>query len=141
MTDPATESFLRDHRRAYLFVRTEDGEARGWPLTAFFAPGRLWFTTYAKSAKMPFIHRASRASVAVLTDEGVEPVRYVVVEGPLSVRTADADTVNFAVNSRPAHLRLDAGHEQRYRHALETGKRVILEVAVERAAIHLAGGY
>ena len=30
MTDPATESFLAAHKRAYLFVRTAAGEARGW---------------------------------------------------------------------------------------------------------------
>lgn len=141
MTDPAIDTFLAAHKRAYLFVRTPDGAARGWPLTAFYNDGVLWFTTYGKSAKMPHVHAASRGSVAVLTDEGVTPVSYVVAEGPLSVRRADAATIQRALDSRPEELRLDPAHEQRYRGALESGKRVIIEVKVERAEHHRAGAF
>jgi hypothetical protein len=141
LTNPDTERFLAAHKRAYLFVRTAAGEARGWPLTAFYNDGVLWFTTYGKSAKMPHIHAARRGSVAVLTDEGVTPVSYVVAEGPISVRSADAATIQRALDSRPEELRLDPAHEQRYRGALESGKRVIIEVRVERTEHHMAGAF
>lgn len=139
LQSPAIETFLRDHRRAYLFVPCADGQVRGWPLTGFLAPGRVWFTTYAKSPKMQHVNAATTASVAVLSDEGVTPVEYVVVDGPVAVRRADAGLLETVLNSRPAHLRLDAEREGRYRRALETGRRIVIEVGLARVNRFILG--
>ena len=130
---PPIDAFLRRHRRAYLFVRAADGSARGWPLTAFHAPGRLWFTTYAKSPKMTHVGAAARGTVAVLTDEGATPVSYVVVDGALRVRQMTPDLVEFVMAARPDDVRRNEATEARYRRALTAGKRVVIEVALDRA--------
>lgn len=130
---PSIDAFLQRHRRAYLFVRAADGSARGWPLTAFHAPGRLWFTTYKKSPKMTHVGAAARGMVAVLTDEGVSPVSYVVVDGALTVREMTPELVEFVMAARPDDLRRDEATEARFRRVLESGKRVVIEVALDRA--------
>ncbi len=130
---PAIDDFLKRHRRAYLFVRAADGSARGWPLTAFHAPGRLWFTTYKKSPKMVHVNAASQALVAVLTDEGVAPVSYVIVDGALTVREMTPELVEFVMAARPDDGRRIEASEARYRRALTAGKRVVIEVALDRA--------
>jgi len=129
---PHIDDFLRRHRRAYLFVRAADGSARGWPLTAFHAPGRLWFTTYKKSPKMVHVGAAPRGTVAVLTDEGVSPVSYVVVEGALRVREPSPELVEFVMSARPDDGRRNDATEARFRRALASGKRVVIEVALDR---------
>lgn len=129
-------AFLKRHgKRAYMYVLAEDGSARGWPMSAAWADGTFIMTTYRKSPKMQHLNRASRMTLVVLGEEGVEPVDYVVAEGRLAVTPIDAGNADAVIGRMRAGGLADSGHNAHFRARLMEGKRVLIELHAERASL------
>jgi hypothetical protein len=135
------EAFLRRHgKRTYMYVRAEDGSARGWPMSAAYADGVFVMTTYRKSPKMAHIARAERMTLVVLGDEGAEPLEYVVAYGALRLSDIDASNAETVISRMRAGGLGDAGSNEHFRARLLEGKRVLLEVFPEQARLYTLDG-
>lgn len=134
MIAPDADDFLRRHgKRAYMYVRAEDGSARGWPMSAAWRDGIFIMTTYRKSPKMVHLSRAPRMTLVVLGDEGVEPAEYVVAEGRLALTPIGADNADAVIARMRAGGRKDSGNNEHFRARLMEGKRVLIELHAEEA--------
>lgn len=134
------DAFLRYQHRAYLFVETDGGEVRGWPLTAFYRSGLLYFTTYVKSVKVRHFDGAMTSAAIVATPEGETPVRFCEVRGAIRVVPFTPEVVERFLAFR-AQESLDQNAETseamkaRFRDRLTSGKRVLIEIDVEAAEL------
>ena len=126
--------FLQENSRAYLFVDCPDGEVRGWPMTAFYRPGLIYFTTYAKAPKAAHLERAHSATVIVATPEGRQPLDYVEVSGAVRVIAFTPEIVDRFISLTPGDDdRVDETVKTTFRDRIASGKRVLVEVDVEVA--------
>jgi hypothetical protein len=144
---PEIDAFLRENGRAYVFV-SSGSEVRGWPLTAFYQPALLYFTTYGKSPKIAHMKGADEAVVIVATPYGASPMRYATVRGPIRVVEFSAPVierfweVRQADNSRGPETRVDEAVGVRFKARLAAGKRVLIEIDVAEAVLGtLEAGY
>jgi hypothetical protein len=136
MITPDADAFLKRHgKRAYMYVLAEDGSARGWPMSAAWKDGTFVMTTYRKSPKMRHLGQASRMTLVVLGDEGAEPVDYVVAEGRLALTPIDAGNADAVIGRMRAGGLADSGNNAHFRARLMEGKRVLIELHAERAAL------
>jgi len=141
MITPEADDFLRRHgKRAYMYVRAEDGSARGWPMSAGWRDGVFIMTTYRKSPKMAHLNQAPRMTLVVLGDEGVEPAEYVVAEGRLTLTPIDADNADAVIARMRAGGLKDSGNNKHFRARLMEGKRVLIELHAEEATRYLLEG-
>jgi hypothetical protein len=126
------EDFLARYHRSYLFVRGAGGEVRGWPMTSAYDDRVFTMTTYKKSPKVAHLSQAARATLVVVTDEGMTPVEYAVVEGALRLVDILPDTVDALIARMGRGGAPDPNVRAHYRARLLAGKRVLIEVEAER---------
>jgi len=136
MITPEADAFLKRHgKRAYMYVLAADGSARGWPMSAAWKDATFIMTTYRKSPKMKHLNQASRMTLVVLGDEGVEPLDYVVAEGRLVLTPIDAGNADAVIARMRAGGLADSGHNEHFRARLMEGKRVLIELHAEHATL------
>ena len=116
-----------------MYLRAEDGSARGWPMSAAYSGGVFVMTTYRKSPKMAHISGATRMTLVVLGDEGAEPLEYVVAYGALRVTPIDSGNADAVIARMRAGGLGEASTNDHFRARLMEGKRVVLEVTPEEA--------
>jgi len=108
--------------RACLFVSSRRGPPHGWPFIVRRIDDALWCTTYADSAKIPWITKSDQATCLVFGDEHtVFP--YVVIDGTVEVVRATPEFVSQWFG-RP----VDELGEIRVANRLLAGKRVFLVI-------------
>lgn len=141
-----SRAFLAAHGRAYLYVLDATGKVRGWPMIARYADGALIMTSYRKAPKVQHLTASPRATVVVTSDEGSTPFRYVVAEGPLKLTDITPDMADAVTqrmhgdSSQPSNSDYsDDGTREHFRARLVEGKRVLIEVGVERAPMYAMG--
>src|ERR1700709_2055653 len=68
--EPALVDFLRRNHRAFLFCRDEGGQPIGYAMRSItYEPGRLYFATYTKSAKVRHLLADPEAACVVLGED------------------------------------------------------------------------
>ena len=122
------EEFARASKRAYLFCETKDGGVNGWPLTPLHSPGHMSFTTYKKTPKVAHLYRVSEVCVVLLSNYGVEPIRYVVVDGRIKVLDITPEMIPDVLQRLNGTRKDDV--TERFERSIRNGQRVILDVEI-----------
>ena len=122
------EEFARASKRAYVFCETKGGGVHGWPLTPFHSPGRISFTTYRKTPKVAHLSHVSEVCVVLVSNYGVDPIRYVVVDGRIKVLDIAPEMIPDIMR-RLNRTRKDDVTE-RFERSIRNGQRVILDVEI-----------
>lgn len=112
----------------FLVVRRPDGSPTGYPMTGIFHDGDIEFTTYRKSAKARYLLADDR--VCCVIPGGAEAG--VAVWGHAVPVPPDA-FAGAARHAGPAPLEVPSTVRESVRDALESGKRIVFRVRVERA--------
>jgi hypothetical protein len=79
------DAFLREHRRAFLFVTRGDGSPTCYPMVGLYNDGRMEFSAYRKSAKVTRIRRSPAVGALVTADATDDDHRAVLVNGRATV--------------------------------------------------------
>jgi nitroimidazol reductase NimA-like FMN-containing flavoprotein (pyridoxamine 5'-phosphate oxidase superfamily) len=68
--EPALVAFLLRNHRAFLFCRDDDGHPIGYAMRSItYEPGRLYFATYTRSAKVRHLLADPEAVCVVLSED------------------------------------------------------------------------
>lgn len=71
--EPALVDFLRRNHRAFLFCRGDDGQPIGYAMRSItYEPGRLYFATYTKSAKVRHLRTDPETACVVTSEDGAK---------------------------------------------------------------------
>ena len=122
--------FVRPRHRLTLITRRRDGSPQASPVTAGVdGEGRIVVSTYPSRAKAANLRRDPAVSAVVHSDEWNGP--YVQVDG-----TAEVLDLPDALEPLVDYYRSISGEHpdwDEYRQAMETDRRVLLRLNVERA--------
>jgi PPOX class probable F420-dependent enzyme len=132
----AALDFIRDHHRAVLSTTRADGEAQMSPVAAGVDDdGKVVVSTRQTAVKTKNLRRRPRASMVVLNDGFFG--EWVQVEGPVEIVTLPE-----AMDGLIAYYRQLSGEHpdwDEYRAAMESERRVLLRLTVERAGPTVSG--
>jgi PPOX class probable F420-dependent enzyme len=136
MDRSAALEFIRHHHQAVLATTRADGEAQLSPVAAGVdADGAVVVSTRATAVKTKNLRRRPRASLVVLSDGFFG--EWVQVEGPVEIVSLPE-----AMDGLVAYYREISGEHSdwaEYRTAMETERRVLLRLTVERAGPTVSG--
>ena len=136
MDRDAALDFIRHHHRAVLATVRADGAPQLSPITAGVdAEGLVVISTRETAAKTKNLRRTPRAWLVVVTDAFFG--EWVQVEGPVEIVSLPA-----AMDGLCAYYRSISGEHpdwDEYRAAMESQRRVLLRLSVERAGPNVSG--
>ena len=129
-------AFIRSNHRAVLATRRADGAPQLSPVTAGVDDdGRVVISTRETAVKTKNLRRTPRASLVVVTDAFFG--EWVQVEGPVEIVSLPE-----AMDGLCAYYRSISGEHpdwDEYRAAMESQRRVLLRLSVERAGPDVGG--
>ncbi len=136
MDADAAREFIRRHHHAVMATTRADGEPQLSPVAAGVdARGAIVVSTRETAAKTKNLRRRPRAWLAVLSDGFFG--EWVQVEGPVEIVTLPE-----AMEGLMAYYRDLSGEHpdwDEYRAAMESERRVLLRLTVERAGPNVSG--
>jgi hypothetical protein len=142
LDEPALVAFLRRNHRAFLFCRDEGGHPIGYAMRSItYEPGRLFFVTYTKSAKVR--HLLSDPDVACVVmgeDEGVGAGRlpWTSLQGRAEIyRPTPAEIATMLERSSP-EMRVPESVIAKVHDRLLSGKRSFIRLDIEE--VRAVGG-
>jgi uncharacterized pyridoxamine 5'-phosphate oxidase family protein len=123
--------FMRRNRRAFLFCRDESGRPVGYAMHSIgYEPGRLYFTTYAKSAKMKHLVANPAVACVVLGPQGGHDGPWLSVRGTAEIYQPSVAEVDEMIGVRPSDGRIPDTVVAKVRDRLISGKRSLIRIAV-----------
>lgn len=124
--------FMRRNRRAVLFCRDESGRPIGYAMHSVGCePGRLYFTTYAKSAKVKHLIADPAVACIVLGQQDTHNGPWVSVRGTAEIYQPSVTEVDEMIGARPSDGRIAESVVVTVRDRLISGKRSFIRVAVD----------
>jgi nitroimidazol reductase NimA-like FMN-containing flavoprotein (pyridoxamine 5'-phosphate oxidase superfamily) len=129
---PAVVEFMRNHRRAVLFCRDDSGQPIGYPMHSIRCePGSIYFSTYAKSAKVTHLRADPAVACVVLSDQDADDVPWVSIRGVAEVYQPSEEEVDEMIGSGSSDSRVPDSVTAKVRDRLIGGKRSVIRVTVD----------
>jgi hypothetical protein len=129
---PTVVEFMRRNRRAFLFCRDELGRPIGYAMHSLGCePGRLYFTTYAKSAKVKHLVADPGVACIVLGQQGGHDWPWVSVRGTAEIYQPSVAEVDEMIGAGPSDGRIADSVVAKVRDRLIRGKRSFIRIAVD----------
>lgn len=132
--EPVLIDFLRHNHRTFLFCRDERGQPIGYAMRSItYEPGRLYFVTYTKSAKVGHLLTDPEATCVVMSedDAGRSWPSWVSLRGRAEIyRPSPAELETMLTRSSP-EVRVPESVVAKVRDRLLSGKRSFIRFDVE----------
>ncbi|WP_234825440.1 MULTISPECIES: pyridoxamine 5'-phosphate oxidase family protein [Mycolicibacter] len=133
--------FTRKHRRAVLFCRDDSGQPIGYAMHSIRAePGNLYFSTYAKSAKVGHLRADPAVACILLSDQDANDTVWVSVRGVAEVYQPSKEEVDEMTGAGSSDHRVPDSVVAKVRDRLIDGKRSMIRVTLDEVcAARLTG--
>ena len=132
--EPALVDFLQRNHRAFLFCRGEGGDPVGYPMRSItYAPCRLYFATYTKSAKVRHLMADPEVACVVVSEDrtGEGWPSWVSLRGRAEIyRPSAAETESMLQRGSP-EVRVPDSVIANVHDRLLSGKRSLIRLDVE----------
>lgn len=129
---PTVVEFMHRNHRAFLFCRDESGRPIGYAMHSVRCePGLLYFTTYAKSAKVKHLVADPAVACIVLGQQDGHDGPWVSVRGTAEIYQPSVAEIDEMIGARPADERVAESVVAKVRDRLISGKRSLIRVAVD----------
>lgn len=123
--------FMHQNRRAFLFCRDESGRPIGYAMQSVrYEPGSLYFSTYARSAKVQHL-RADPAVACVVLGQNDGTDAWVSVRGTAEVYRPSVEETDLMVGAESADGRVPDWVMTTVRERMISGKRCVIRVALD----------
>jgi nitroimidazol reductase NimA-like FMN-containing flavoprotein (pyridoxamine 5'-phosphate oxidase superfamily) len=134
LDDPALVDFLRRNHRAFLFCRDECGHPIGYPMRSItYEPGRLYFSTYSKSAKTRHLLADPEAACLVTSEDTVRgAASWVSVQGRAQIYQPAQHELEMMLQRSSPEGRVPEAVVTKVRDRSLTGKRCFLRLDIEQ---------
>jgi hypothetical protein len=142
LADPAVVEFLRRNHRVFLFGRDQRRRPVGWAMRSIdYRDGRLFFTTYVKSAKIGhFLADPEAACLVVGEQSGGDRAPWMSVRGRAEMRVPTTEEVDVMIRSSSPDTRVPDSVTAKVRDRLLSGKRIFLCIAVDEVVVAYRAG-
>lgn len=132
--EPALADFLRRNHRAFLFCRDGSGHPIGYAMRSItYEPGRLYFATYTKSAKVRHL-LADPGVACVVTSEvraGEDWPSWVSLQGRAEIYRPSPVEIETMLQRSPPEVRVPVSVIEKVHDRLLSGKRSFIRLNIE----------
>ena len=123
---------LNAHREMTLFCRDESGGPIGYPMMMVGCSGQeLYFSTYAKSAKVRHLERDARVAVLAMTGHDRRTLSWVKMTGLASIWAPAEHEIDELFGEGREEQRVPSTMAALVRQRTIEGKRIVLRVMLE----------
>jgi uncharacterized pyridoxamine 5'-phosphate oxidase family protein len=131
--EPTLVDFLRRNHRAFLFCRDEGGQPIGYAMRSItYEPGRLYFATYTKSAKVRHLLADPEAACVVTSEDRAESwPSWVSLQGHAEVYRPSAVELETMLERSSPEERVPESVVAKVHDRLLSGKRSFIRLEVE----------
>jgi hypothetical protein len=134
LDEPALVDFLQRNHRAFLFCRDDGGHPIGYAMRSItYEPGRLFFATYTKSAKVSHLLADPEAACVVMSEDraGEGWPSWASLQGRAEIyRPTPAELETMLERSSP-EVRVPESVIAKVRDRLLSGKRSFIRLDIE----------
>ncbi len=132
--EPSLVAFLQRNHRAFLFCRDGDGHPIGYAMRSVaYEPGRLYFSTYTKSAKVRHLLADPEAACVVLSEEQTDAdwPSWVSLRGRAEVYRPSSEEIEAMLSGSSSEERVPQSVITKVHDRLLSGKRCFIRIDLE----------
>jgi hypothetical protein len=139
LDEPALVEFLRRNHRAFLFCRDDTGGPVGYAMRSVtYEPGRLYFSTYTKSAKVRHLLADPEAACVVMSDDpaGEGWPSWASLQGRAEIYRPSPAELEPMLERSSAEVRVPEAVIAKVHDRLLSGKRCFIRLDVREVRAH-----
>jgi uncharacterized pyridoxamine 5'-phosphate oxidase family protein len=137
--EPALVDFLRRNHRAFMFCRDEGGHPVGYAMRSItYEPGRLYFATYTKSAKVRHLLADPEVACVVVSEDraGEGWPSWVSLHGSAEIYRPSPAEIETVLERSSPEVRVPDSVIAKVHDRLLSGKRSLIRLDVEEVRAH-----